>query len=444
METIVLPQDLGEGLVARCATRADAERMARFQTETQLEDGQPDPRVGAAVRGLLEGRLHSFPPGDFTVIEDTRRGIIVSSLCLVSERWSYAGIPILAGQPEFVATHPDFRNRGLVRKQFEIVHGWSRQRGQQIQGITGIPYFYRQFGYEMAVDLDGGRVGYAGTLPHLPAGGEEPFVLRPALEADIPLIAESYEHGCRRSLLVCLRDERDWRYEIFGRDDQDVNRREFRIIVRRQDGQTVGYVGYHPWLEGGAITASYYELRPGISWLEVTPSVMRYLWETGESYARAAGIMCRAFALMLGEEHPAYRVMPDFLPRKRDSYAWYMRVPDLPGFLRTIAPVLEQRLIESDFAGQTLIFTLDFYRGALSIRLENGRLAAVESIPAAQDRDDWAGFPGLSFLQLVLGYRAVEEIEHLSADCWMKPRTPVRHLLNTLFPKKSSTIWPVI
>ena len=35
-------------------------------------------------------------------------------------------------------------------------------------------------------------------------------------------------------------------------------------------------------------------------------------------------------------------------------------------------------------------------------------------------------------------------LEHISADCWMKPRTPIRHLLNTLFPKKSSIIWPVI
>jgi hypothetical protein len=182
---------------------------------------------------------------------------------------------------------------------------------------------------------------------------------------------------------------------------------------------------------------------PGVSWLEVTPSVMRYLWEVGQSYARTAGKRCEAFGLMLGEEHPAYRVMPDFLPRKVDAYAWYMRVADLAGFLRTIAPVLEERLAGSDFAEHSGSLTLDFYRSGLRMAFQTGKLIAVEMLPPSQERQDWGGVPGLTFLQLVLGYRTVEEIEHIFADCWMAPRTPVRPLLNALFPKQSSTIWPV-
>ena len=35
---------------------------------------------------------------------------------------------------------------------------------------------------------------------------------------------------------------------------------------------------------------------------------------------------------------------PINLPRIRKPYAWYLRVPDIAGFLDTITPVLEQRL----------------------------------------------------------------------------------------------------
>ena len=42
----------------------------------------------------------------------------------------------------------------LSRIQFEEVHKWSAERGETVQAITGIPFYYRQFGYEMALDLD--------------------------------------------------------------------------------------------------------------------------------------------------------------------------------------------------------------------------------------------------------------------------------------------------
>ena len=37
--------------------------------------------------------------------------------------------------------------------------------------------------------------------------------------------------------------------------------------------------------------------------------------------------------------------------REEPPYAWYVRVPDMPAFLRHIAPVLEARLGGIDHAG---------------------------------------------------------------------------------------------
>jgi hypothetical protein len=138
----------------------------------------------------MSGKHPTFGVGDFTIVEDSHSGEIVSTMNLINQTWSYAGIPFGVGRPELVGTLPTYRNRGLVRKQFEIIHQWSQQRGHAIQAITGIPFYYRLFGYEMAIDLDGGRSGGGYNLPKLKGDQPAPFHFRPALEADIPFITQ--------------------------------------------------------------------------------------------------------------------------------------------------------------------------------------------------------------------------------------------------------------
>jgi predicted acetyltransferase len=70
-------------------------------------------------------------------------------------KWEYGGIPFGVGRPEIVASDPGYRERGLVRAVFELLHARSAALGHMAQGITGIPYYYRQFGYEYALDQGG-------------------------------------------------------------------------------------------------------------------------------------------------------------------------------------------------------------------------------------------------------------------------------------------------
>ena len=62
--------------------------------------------------------------------------------------WSFAGILFGVTRAEMVATEPSYRRRGLVRALFEMVHARGAAEGHLLSAITGIPYFYRQFGYE--------------------------------------------------------------------------------------------------------------------------------------------------------------------------------------------------------------------------------------------------------------------------------------------------------
>ena len=129
----VILRDLGGGLILRRATPADAEALVTLQTDVfRPPDAQgPDLRLAAWSHDLLSGLHPTFMHEDFTVVEDTNSGALVSSLNLISQRWTYAGIEFGVGRPELVCTHPDYRQRGLIRAQFQEIHGWSAERGEE-------------------------------------------------------------------------------------------------------------------------------------------------------------------------------------------------------------------------------------------------------------------------------------------------------------------------
>ena len=437
-------RDLGDGLILRRSTPADAGALADFNARIHSDAGpqEPDEVTAAWTRDLLKGDHPTFGVDDFTIVEDTRTGAIVSSLNLISQTWSYNGIAFGVGRPELVGTHPDYRNRGLVRAQFEVIHQWSAERGEMVQAITGIPWYYRQFGYEMGLDLGGGRIGYTPNIPKLKQGESEPYRMRPAAEADLPFIAQVYDGAVKRHLIACVRDEGLWRYEIFGQSETNGYRRKVRV-VESVEGEPVGFLTHSPRLRGPTMPVQFFELKPGVSWLEVTPSVIRYLQSIGEAYTkRDEKGEFGAFAFWLGTDHPVYHVFPDWLPGVRKPYAWYVRVPDLPGFIAHIAPSLEKRLAESNAVGYTGELKISFYRTGLRLVLDKGRLTGIEPWAPRRGDDGVAAFPDLTFLQLMFGYRALDELRYAFADCWVDT-DDARAVLEAMFPKQSSEVWPV-
>jgi GNAT superfamily N-acetyltransferase len=437
-------RDLGGGLILRHATVDDTEELVAFHADVHRDPGQEEPEqyVGAWVRDLMKGTHPTFSPGDFTLVEDTHSGEIVSSLCLISQTWSYGGVEFGVGRPELVATRPDHRRRGLIRAQFEVIHQWSARRGEQVQAITGIPWYYRQFGYEMAMTLGGARMGYEPQVPRLKDGQAEPYHIRAAAEADLAFIAGLYERGSGRYPVACAWDEALWRYELLGKSARNVNRRTL-AIVETPAGEPVGFVAHAPHLWQGRLGMGTYELKPGVSWAAVTPSVVRYLWSRGEELAaREPKARMERFGFWLGAEHPAYEVLRERLPHELKPYAWYLRVPDVPGFLRHVAPVLEQRLAGSPLVNHSGELHVSFYRDGVRLAFDGGRLAAVEPWQPTVEKGGDAAFPGLTFLQLVFGYRSCRDLQYAFADCWTSG-DGVQTLLDTLFPRQPSDLWPI-
>jgi GNAT superfamily N-acetyltransferase len=442
-KTQTILRDLGDGLILRRSSPTDAEALADFCGRIHSDAGfdQPDLYIAAWTRDLLTRPHPTFNPDDFTVVEETSSGRIVSTLNLISQTWSYEGIKFGVGRIELVGTLPEFRNRGLIRLQLDEVHKWSEQRGEKVQAITGIPFYYRQFGYEMAIDLDGRRYGHEAHVPKLKDGEQNSYRVRVAQEADLPFMEETYNEVRKRNMIMCERTPELFRHDLTRQDI--VGAFALTCVIEDQTGEPVGWLKHLSFVGNGSLTSHFYELKSGVSWLDVTPSVIRYLWNTGQEFAKRDGKICTSFGFALGEQHPAYDAIKDRLPDVRGSYAWYMRVPDLPGFLNHIKPVLEKRLAESIATGYSGEIKISFYRGGLRLVIEHGQITTIESWkPSPYPAHGTIAFPNLTFLQMVFGYRTYEELHYAFPDCWCDDEE-VRVIMNVLFPKKTSNIYPI-
>ena len=446
------PRTLAGGLVLRAATEADAPALEAFNGRVHGTGDDPDTGLGAWTRDLVAGRHPSIRASDFLVVVEPRDSAVVSSLNLIAQRWTYDGVGFGVGQPELVGTDPAYRNRGLVREQFAVVHRWCEQRGLGVQAIGGIPWYYRQFGYEYALPGWGGRrlaaadaEGAAGPRsPTVDRGRPSPgghrggLRLRPAVAADAALLTRMSARADRRSAVACPRDEAAWRHEITGHS-ADSGLRQAVDVLETGD-RAVGALVRTRWTLRGAIGILMLEIDDTAVWLDVVPAVLRHLLDRGREAAQGEGADLAALEFGLGEHHPAYSALPRAAtPFTRD--AWYIRVPDLVVLLRLLAPALERRLAASPAAGVTGDLLLSFYRSGLRLAFAGGRLAAVEPWLAPQWRTASAALPDLTFLKLLFGHRSLDQLAEAYPDVILGSDR-ARAVLDACFPRRSSTIWP--
>jgi hypothetical protein len=171
------------------------------------------------------------------------------------------------------------------------------------------------------------------------------------------------------------------------------------------------------------------------------PDLLRALRKVGEM--TPAGANAGPFNTIrfgLGRAHPIYDVLGQTLaPQYEPPYAWYLRVPDIPVFIRHIGPVLEERLANSLLVGFTGELMIDFYRGGLHLQIERGQLITAEPWRAPTFGDNaQAGCPASVFLQLLFGYRGLAQLQAIFPDVWANENAVL--LINTLFPAQPSTV----
>ncbi|KAF9357138.1 hypothetical protein BGX26_004209 [Mortierella sp. AD094] len=486
--------DLGDGLIMRWSTHADAENVGDLVGETfrwlsfsGLQDGViPGPNLmfRAAAKRLLSGKNAVMTDRDYALVEDTRREAgknpIVTCVSIHRVRAYYGCVDLFFGKPELIATHPDYRNKGLVRKLlFEMIHTESEARGDSLQFIPGIPHFYRQFGYEYAlVSFTSGKIENIQSIPALSEGKTaEPFSLRKATPDDIPYLISmsTKDRVSPHTQLGLYYSPEYWQYtvkDIFEiADPEHPGTRSTQIVVDAATGKDVGFtIASYPFglkLEALVLDESVIlqeALYPILRQIVATEKKRLEEKKAKLTEVEAGKINTSSFYMILQihPQHPAAVLLGSkMVPTVTGpGFRLCTRIHDYPKFIRTVTPELEKRLAESPMAGTTGRLRLDFYRKVegnkakgLEIIFEKGKIVeakewanpgyektveeylvwkAENNVPVVYE----AAFAPLTFNNLLTGERSLEEL------IWSYGETTVKNeasklLLNSLFPKIS-------
>ncbi|MCI0712336.1 MAG: GNAT family N-acetyltransferase, partial [Chloroflexi bacterium] len=320
------------------------------------------------------------------VIDPTRDNMIVSAVLLIPQVWRYENIEIPVGRVELVATHKDYRNRGLVRALIDTAHERSATLGHKMQGITGIPHYYRQFGYAMAVRLGSGAEMPLSTIKPLPEDKTPDFTIKPATEADIPDIMAFSDYHDRQTLLSVVRTPDEWRYELSGkRPESDMRYDTFMIVDSHQ--QNVGYLCLLYRGQSNRILTLAYVVGERSSYLATFEDVLRAI--KAHADALEDEFLYLAFE---GNIHPTVYTLLDhksYTKIHQYRYAWYIRIPDMADFLTTIAQVLERRLKESGANRYSGSIGVTFHdKTGVTLTFEDGKLIEASNTPPEFDKED--------------------------------------------------------
>jgi len=310
---------------------SDSLVMKSISTEEEIErlDAFNVTIHGEEVEGLTRTLIHYHPrtqPEHWLFVEDEQNGQIVSSLCLIPWTWHYEGVELRAGEMGIVGTLPEYRGRGLIRQLDKRFKELLDEGGFDLSHIQGIPYYYRQFGYEYAIPL---QVWNRLELRDI-VGGEESISFRPATREDIPTLAKLYDEAAGSISVSAVRDEASWRY-LFDHSPDTGCLHEYWLAQDR-NGAICGYWGIEHLGFGEGLTISETSL---MDYQTALASIRQFKALAAERckptvrFSLPGGILTKtARSMGLKEE---------------GVYSWQILIPDTARFLKTITPVLEKR-----------------------------------------------------------------------------------------------------
>jgi len=418
-------KSLGNGLTLKSVgSREDVERLSLFNDSIHGGHGEGMIRM---TRHLILYHPRTRPE-HWIYVEDDATGQIVSSLCLIPWVWRFDGVELNCGEMGIVGTNEAYRGKGLIRALDAHFKELLRAGEFDLSHIQGIPYFYRQFGYEYAMPLEG---GWAVGLPMIPdtlPKQSAVYHFREATVEDLPVLMRMYEEAACDLDISAQRTEADWRYLFDYANDTEMACETW--LVLDSENRPVGY--WRIALYGFGEELNIHE----VSRLSQPAAIAILGWLKKLTIERNKPFI----RLNIPANTSLVQAARAWGAQDLGTYSWQIHLPDVARLLRKLIPVFERRIAASSFAGLTETVRLNLYREAYDLRFESGRLTAVEPVHL-KDASGALNIPPLLFAPLVLGWRTVSDLRAAYPDVssWGQSR----YLIDTLFPRMTSFIYTI-
>ena len=370
--------------------------------------------VATIVRRFVENHPE-ITHEDYFMVKQSENA--VAGLVLIPQKWSIDGVKLNVAEMGCVGTDPDYRRKGLQYILNDKFDDYAREKGYDLCVLAGIPYFYRQFGYQYAVELD--YISNIG-VEKLPKGSKlatRPFEIKDIQEAQSLL--EELQMGY---MVHSIRTDAIWRMQ---EETKTYGAEPFKGTMILDDDKIVAYYRWWPEKEDKTLVIKEFALKD--------ESLCRDIAGVIRAEAQKQGLTKILSKLSYEDSFSQY--LFELGAEEDKIYAWQVKILDPRGFLEKLGPVLEKRLEGSEFKGLSKELRMNFWKYAISLRFENGKLVSVEEVPEAKRI---LGMNPYASIQLFLGYRSREEIEYMYPDFYIRGGN--QGLIDVLFPRRPGYI----
>jgi hypothetical protein len=319
-----------------------------------------------------------------------------------------------------VATLPEFRHLGLQRRLANEFHKQAKEQKYDLCAIEGIPYFYRQFGYEYAVPLNEETRIRLDQIPDY----ESSLNVRPLTEKDIPQAMQLLKQSQRKFYVHTVRDEPIWRMQQqTGLDSES----RFDGFAVEKNGDMAAYIRISNKPEDRqlilreATDADY----------PTNKAILKFLKDTGKQHGFETLLSNISYVDSLSQLLVAFGAVQRIPP-----YAWQVRITDYVGIFHEMKTLFERRLAASAYCRLSEKLHFNFRSYTVEVTVEDGSVTGVQRLESSEDRT--IGLNPLVFTQLLLGHRSRSELEMIYPDFGI--RQSHKHMIDVLFPKLPSHI----
>jgi GNAT superfamily N-acetyltransferase len=393
-----------------------------------------EPQDGEELRRIIDN-LPGFGREMNWFIRDSDKGVIVSTLNGIPSTWAYAGIPLRNLELGFVGTLPEYRNMGLIRALYREFFEREFHRGKyEISTIQGIPYYYRQFGYDFLIPAWRSVFLMPSQIPAVPPKEKPDWMklsVRRTAKKDLDSIMNLYEEMRRRTLISTTRNKELWEIQEQSRREYD---KEFTTYIVKRGPDIEGYF---------RLVVRENKTDPAAGFLDVIESSI----ETYDGVRRTLEYLRQQcaeknlprFALSGALVSNLSKVGLDLRGVLSKGWKHQLRIRDMVRFLKRVRPVLEKRLRKSMFEGLTQEVTINTYRHCYVLDFQGGKIKQIRDLGIHEDGKNMSfRAPPNDFVRLLLGQYDIEELGHQNIDFLVAG--PVKSLIATLFPKQESFI----
>jgi predicted N-acetyltransferase YhbS len=358
-------------------------------------------------------RFGAMAPSDYAVAAVDGRVVATVGLLATQLRLGTVDLPV--GQPEFVATDPAHQGRGLAGGLLRMVQAWSEERGDLVQVITGIRYFYRQFGYSYGLV----------RAPEIVVAPEQDLVVPPGWEVRA---AEAGDVDRIRALQVSAQAGVDVAMPFAPNLwPAFLEMAAAPLLVGVKDGRVESFARLRLGPDAAPRSPVYVQA------VAASPSaaVMGVQAMLAGAQVRNPG----ATLVVADRDGSATRAVVGVGPcaARVAHRKWvYVRVPSLARVLSALTPVLDDRLSRSSYARESAELTISLYRSSVRLVIAGGRVVEVSSGPGVHepDEDGAVGIPPELVPLLLFGEGGVAVLED-DPDVYLGAFGP---LMAALFP----------